>query len=111
LLELGTAGIHVAEYRTVLPPPEILREKLHQSIETARRRLELRAGEQSEGRVNEVQHHAMDGVWQRFATKWAICFCAFRMQKLTASGRLISIPCVTARESGCAFRGEWLIRR
>jgi predicted nuclease of restriction endonuclease-like (RecB) superfamily len=45
LLELGTAGIHVAEYLTVLPPPEILREKLHQSIETARTRLELRAGE------------------------------------------------------------------
>jgi hypothetical protein len=45
LLELGTAGIHVAEYLTVLPPPEILREKLHQSIETARTRLELRAAE------------------------------------------------------------------
>lgn len=48
LLELGTAGIHVAEYLTVLPPKEILREKLHQSIEAARTRLELRAGEQSE---------------------------------------------------------------
>jgi hypothetical protein len=48
LLELGTSGIHVAEYLTVLPPPEILRQKLHQSIETARNRLELRAGENSE---------------------------------------------------------------
>jgi predicted nuclease of restriction endonuclease-like (RecB) superfamily len=45
LLELGTAGIHVAEYLTVLPPPEILREKLHQAIETARMRLDLRAEE------------------------------------------------------------------
>jgi hypothetical protein len=48
LLELGSAGIHVAEYLTVLPPPEVLREKLHQSIETARIRLELRAGEINE---------------------------------------------------------------
>jgi predicted nuclease of restriction endonuclease-like (RecB) superfamily len=48
LLELGTSGIHVAEYLTVLPPPEILRQKLHQSIETARNRLELRAGENHE---------------------------------------------------------------
>jgi len=45
LLELGAVGIHVAEYLTVLPPPEILREKLHQAIETARLRLESRAGE------------------------------------------------------------------
>jgi hypothetical protein len=52
LLELGAAGIHVAEYLTVLPAPEILREKLHQAIETARMRLESRAeennGEESE---------------------------------------------------------------
>lgn len=45
LLELGAAGIHVAEYLTVLPPPEVLREKLHESIEAARTRLELREGE------------------------------------------------------------------
>jgi len=32
LLELGAVGIHVAEYLTVLPPPEILREKLHQAL-------------------------------------------------------------------------------
>ena len=42
LLELGTAGIHVAEYLTVLPPPEVLREKLHKAIETARARIEAR---------------------------------------------------------------------
>jgi predicted nuclease of restriction endonuclease-like (RecB) superfamily len=42
LLELGTAGIHVAEYLTVLPPPNILREKLHQAIETARARIEAK---------------------------------------------------------------------
>jgi predicted nuclease of restriction endonuclease-like (RecB) superfamily len=40
LLELGTAGIHVAEYLTVLPPPAVLREKLHRAIETARMRIE-----------------------------------------------------------------------
>ena len=40
LLELGSAGIHVAEYLTVLPPPEVLRDKLHRAIETARMRIE-----------------------------------------------------------------------
>ncbi|WP_096724135.1 PDDEXK nuclease domain-containing protein [Paraburkholderia acidicola] len=39
LLELGKSGIHVAEYLTVLPSREILQEKLHQSIATARARL------------------------------------------------------------------------
>jgi hypothetical protein len=42
LLELSSAGIHVAEYLTVLPPPEVLRAKLHDGIETARRRIEAR---------------------------------------------------------------------
>jgi predicted nuclease of restriction endonuclease-like (RecB) superfamily len=45
LLELGTAGIHVAEYLTVLPPPEVLRDKLHKAIETARARIEAREGD------------------------------------------------------------------
>ena len=40
LLELGTSGIHVAEYLTVLPPPEVLREKLHAAIESARARID-----------------------------------------------------------------------
>ena len=39
LLELDKSGIHVAEYLTVLPPHDVLRAKLHQSIETARQRL------------------------------------------------------------------------
>ena len=39
LLELDKSGIHVAEYLTVLPPRAVLQRKLHQSIETARRRL------------------------------------------------------------------------
>ena len=43
LLELSTSGIHVAEYLTVLPPPEVLRKKLHQAIETARARIEARS--------------------------------------------------------------------
>jgi len=40
LLELDKSGIHVAEYLTVLPPRETLEARLHQSIETARKRLE-----------------------------------------------------------------------
>lgn len=42
LLELGAAGIHVAEYLTVLPPQEIMRAKLHEAIEAARKRIESR---------------------------------------------------------------------
>jgi len=38
LLELDAAGIHVAEYLTVLPPPEVLRAKRHEAIEVARTR-------------------------------------------------------------------------
>ena len=40
LLELGTAGIHVAEYLTVLPAREVLDQKLHQAIAAARLRFE-----------------------------------------------------------------------
>lgn len=43
LLELSAAGIHVAEYLTVLPPPEVLQRQLHQAIETARARIEAKA--------------------------------------------------------------------
>jgi hypothetical protein len=42
LLELGSSGIHVAEYLTVLPPAEVLRAELHNAIENARMRLEIR---------------------------------------------------------------------
>jgi predicted nuclease of restriction endonuclease-like (RecB) superfamily len=42
LLELGSAGIHVAEYLTILPPPEVMHAKLHEAIETARTRMELK---------------------------------------------------------------------
>jgi hypothetical protein len=42
LLELDAAGIHVAEYLTVLPPADVLREKLHNAIETAKARIEAR---------------------------------------------------------------------
>ncbi|MBE3088060.1 MAG: DUF1016 family protein [Chloroflexi bacterium] len=41
LLELGSSGIHVAEYLTSLPPKELLREKLHRAIILARERLEM----------------------------------------------------------------------
>jgi predicted nuclease of restriction endonuclease-like (RecB) superfamily len=40
LLELGKAGIHVAEYLTALPSKETLRQKLQQATERARLRLE-----------------------------------------------------------------------
>jgi predicted nuclease of restriction endonuclease-like (RecB) superfamily len=40
LLELGNAGIHVAEYLTAFPSREILREKLQKAIERASKRLE-----------------------------------------------------------------------
>ena len=43
LLELGAAGIHVAEYITVLPPIDVLRQKLHTAIETARARIAARS--------------------------------------------------------------------
>lgn len=39
LLELDNAGIHVAEYLTVLPPREALQAKLHQAIANARQRV------------------------------------------------------------------------
>lgn len=39
LLELDKAGIHVAEYLTVLPPREEFQQKLHRAIESARRRI------------------------------------------------------------------------
>jgi predicted nuclease of restriction endonuclease-like (RecB) superfamily len=40
LLELDKSGIHVAEYLTVLPSKEVLQTKLHEAIDTARRRLQ-----------------------------------------------------------------------
>ncbi|WP_416673415.1 PDDEXK nuclease domain-containing protein [Egbenema bharatensis] len=39
LLELDKSGIHVTEYLTVLPPKEVLQNKLHEAIVSARRRL------------------------------------------------------------------------
>ncbi len=45
LLELDASGIHVAEYLTVLPPPEVLHRKLHEAIETARARIEAKEGD------------------------------------------------------------------
>ncbi len=39
LLELDKAGIHVAEYLTVLPPREIFQQKLHDAMTQARARL------------------------------------------------------------------------
>lgn len=41
-LDLGKSGIHVAEYLTALPPREVLRERFHEAIATAKARLERR---------------------------------------------------------------------
>ena len=46
LLELGGAGIHVAEYLVELPPRKLLAEKLHRAVELARVRF---SGEMEEG--------------------------------------------------------------
>lgn len=50
LLELGKAGIHVAEYLTALPSKALLQEKLRKAAEKARKRLEsdANAGEKQE---------------------------------------------------------------
>lgn len=45
LLELDGAGIHVAEYITVLPPPDVLRKKLHEAIAIAQARIEAKEDE------------------------------------------------------------------
>jgi len=45
LLELGDAGIHVAEYLTVLPPRTELIRKLRAAIERSRERLAIKAEE------------------------------------------------------------------
>jgi len=39
LLELGKSGIHVAEYLTELPPRELLRQKLHKALISAKTRI------------------------------------------------------------------------
>ena len=44
LLEMGSAGIHVADYLTALPSKEQLQRKLHDVIELSRERLENREG-------------------------------------------------------------------
>lgn len=48
LLELGRSGIHVAEYLTIFPSKEVLREKLQRAIKRAHQRLEHQAQEASE---------------------------------------------------------------
>ena len=40
ILDLGRNGIHVAEYLTELPPPDVLRQRLHEAVRVARARLE-----------------------------------------------------------------------
>ena len=48
LLELGQSGIHVAEDLTVLPPQDLLRQKLHAAIEISRAKLEAKREGKSE---------------------------------------------------------------
>ncbi|MFH0986403.1 MAG: PDDEXK nuclease domain-containing protein [Candidatus Omnitrophota bacterium] len=46
LLQLDKSNIRVADYLTLLPPKELLEDKLHRSIELARQRLSLGDGEE-----------------------------------------------------------------
>ncbi len=48
LLRLDESGIHVATYLTELPPVDVLRKKLHESIEQAQRQLANRLGDDSD---------------------------------------------------------------
>ena len=57
LLELGSSGIHVAEYLTALPPKKLLEEKLHRAIALARKRLE----NQMEERIAENVAKLLEG--------------------------------------------------
>ncbi len=43
LLELDAAGIHVAEYLTVLPPREVFEQRIHGALTAARARLDNRS--------------------------------------------------------------------
>ena len=42
LLQLDKSGIKVAEYMTELPKRELLEQKLHRAVESARKRLEVK---------------------------------------------------------------------
>ncbi len=48
LLRLDESGIHVASYLTELPPIDVLRQKLHESIERAQKMLENRETESND---------------------------------------------------------------
>jgi hypothetical protein len=61
LLELGAAGIHVAEYLTVLPPPNVLRVKLRQAIEVARPRIQSREEENMRELQRKITHKNTNG--------------------------------------------------
>jgi len=47
LLELGAAGIHVAQYLTALPPRELLAQRVQQAAAHARQQLEYRSSTSS----------------------------------------------------------------
>jgi predicted nuclease of restriction endonuclease-like (RecB) superfamily len=49
LLQLDQSSIRVAEYVTELPPPEVLGQKLHAAIASARRRIDARPQELAPG--------------------------------------------------------------
>jgi predicted nuclease of restriction endonuclease-like (RecB) superfamily len=51
LLELGHSGIHVAEYLTALPPKDILKRKLHETIEHSRLVMEHRNEDAAVARI------------------------------------------------------------
>jgi predicted nuclease of restriction endonuclease-like (RecB) superfamily len=48
LLELDKAGIHVAQYLTVLPPREVFERKIHEAMQAARLRIESKPDDPTE---------------------------------------------------------------
>jgi predicted nuclease of restriction endonuclease-like (RecB) superfamily len=62
-LGLGERGIHVAEYLTELPPREVLRDRLHQAIATARQRLAI--GTAADGEITGLPASPAAGQAQR----------------------------------------------
>ena len=55
LLEMRKSGIHVASYLTELPPLELLRKKLTESVAAAKTRLEIQRRSRSDLAPAEVE--------------------------------------------------------
>jgi len=93
LLELDKSGIHVAEYLTVLPPREVLQEKLNQSIQQARSRLEQ--GDENATRLLENVDTKCGGYCRRHVGRAVTAVTKIRLEILgrgKKSGSHIATP-------------------